>query len=83
MACDPPWDLGSVILELYLLSFLEESVRGGGEGSAVTGWTEQEMVDRRRRREYEGTRGLQGKRVARGERIVACIAARACVVGRV
>lgn len=72
MACDPPWDLGSVILELYLLSFLE-SVRGGGEGSAVTGWTEQEMVERRRRDSWTL---CEGKSVARGERIVACIAAR-------
>ena len=50
-------------------------MRGGGEGSAVTGWTEQEMVDRRRRRESWAL--CEGKRVARGERIVACIAARA------
>lgn len=26
MAWDPPWDLGSVILELYLLSFCDGSV---------------------------------------------------------
>lgn len=54
----------------------------GGEGSAVTDWVEQEKVDRRRRESspqrmlWEGKRGLQGKIVARGERIVACIVAR-------
>ena len=79
MAWEPPWDLGSVILELYLLSLLEESVRGG-EGSAVTGWAAQEKVDRRRRREsrvLEERTLCGGKRVARGEMMVACIAARA------
>lgn len=69
-----------MILELYLLSFVAASVVGG-EVSAVTDWTEQENVDRRRewsleRTLCEGKRVLQGKREARGERIVACIAAR-------
>lgn len=65
-----------MILELYLLSLLE-SVRGG-EGSAVTDWTEQEMVEGRLRELTlrEGRRGLQGKRVARGEKMVAYMTAR-------
>ncbi|GLT52296.1 hypothetical protein SLA2020_256440 [Shorea laevis] len=39
IAYEPPWDFGSVILELYLLSLYVAEV-GGREGSAVTGdWT--------------------------------------------
>lgn len=30
MACEAPWDLGSVILPLYLLSFGSEVTAGGG-----------------------------------------------------
>lgn len=43
----------------------------GGEGSAVTDWAEQEMIEGRRELTlWEGRRGLQGKRVARGEKMV-------------
>jgi hypothetical protein len=49
----------------------------GGEGSAVTDWAEQEMIEGRRELTlWEGRRGLQGKRVARGEKMVACMTAR-------
>jgi hypothetical protein len=64
-----------VILELYLLSLLVSVI--GGEGSAVTDWAEQEMIEGRRELTlWEGRRGLQGKRVARGEKMVACMTAR-------
>lgn len=82
MAWDPPWDLGSVMRELYLFSFWVEAAADGGDSTAIDGgdWTALEVEARTDKgaRGWPPFLGVGGFRVARGPGVTSA----ACMVER-
>lgn len=80
MAWDPPWDLGSVMRELYLLSLRAvagDSTATGGGGDWTASETEA-RTEQKGRRGLGPLQGIDGLRATRGVGIAraACMAAR-------